>query len=259
MFEHISKSGNMLAKYHCPIYCEDKKGMSLNGTSVLLDIKGTKWIVTAGHVADKPDLYLPSAKDLVELRGKWYTSMHENGRRKEDKDDWAMMKLDPTYVTGLNSYQFFSGEEILFKEPNSKSFMYSYVGFPETRNRIKNKTFTPAPYSNLNELIDPGGYTALGFSSERHLGLMYDEKNTQTVEGVRGKFPDPFGMSGGGAWIWDINGKVLNGGLTVKPRLAGIITEKVGRDKIWMATKIQHILNCIESGQHRLINSQESN
>lgn len=240
------RSNSQLAKFHCPLYSELEGKKELIGTSVLINFEGSPCLLTAAHVADIDDLFIPVGNTVEKLSGVWLMSPIVT-QRKDDKDDWAIMALTQKYVDGLAEYSFLPSSEIFTAEPNHISFMYSYIGFPHTKNKTLGTVLKRRPYSNLNHLIKESGYASYSLDATKHLGLVYDLKRTIDESGKKIQAPDPHGMSGGGAWIWQISGRLLYGEVFVKPMLSGIIIEKSKDNKIWVATKVKHILEQLKN------------
>jgi hypothetical protein len=251
IIEKVHSAENTLVKNVCPIYCESPdRLLSHIGSGVLMQIGESKFILTAAHVLDhrsEGTLCMPGDAELVPINGVFRsTDIPDGGSREDDKVDVGFCRLDEQTVNSIASHSFLSVTEIVADEKPVFGRLYSFVGFPNTRNEVR-YNIRPAPFSFLNTPLTTDLYKHYILDSNIHIAVKYDKKRTVGPNHKPISFPDPHGLSGGGLWGWEILDRFKVGNPEVSPKLVGITTGCTKDKKAWFATKIGIALECVRA------------
>lgn len=247
----VHSNEKLLTKFVCPIYCESPTPrLSHIGSGVLLQIGESKFILTAAHVLDhrsEGTLCIPGDGLLIPINGTFRSTDIPKGRaREDDKVDIGFCRLDDQTVNAIASYSYLPATEIIADEKPVFGRLYSFIGYPNTRNEVRYK-IRPNPFSFLNTPLTIDLYSQYKLDTNIHIAVKYDKKRTVSANHKPISFPDPHGLSGGGLWAWEIRDRFKVGNPEVSPKLVGITTGYTTDKKAWFATKIGIALECVRT------------
>nr|WP_295924357.1 hypothetical protein [uncultured Dyadobacter sp.] len=217
-----------------------------NATSVLLELGGQYFVVTAGHVlASELNIgfalekkFYPLHKDLS------FHYFDSDEQTLNNKFDIGIVKIEMDTVTALKSsgFQFLNYRRINFGSSQSIDNWYLLLGYPA--NRIKynlaNQSFSCKSYSLLtHEVVD--WHEKLGLGREYKLVAKYQKR--KTVRSDNGELtigPVLEGLSGSGLWsrVDDVT------------KLTAIFTDWYREHNLLTATRISVVIEVIRQRYH---------
>jgi hypothetical protein len=122
-----------------PIYGSNDRGLAVHiGSCTLLDVGGTRLVLTAAHVIDDSEftnLYIAGGDKLVVLEADFMATTPPGGDRQKDRHDFAIAKLSPTTVTELGNVRYLSEPEILRRAMPTEGHCYVPLGYPSSKNK----------------------------------------------------------------------------------------------------------------------------
>jgi len=228
------KESRKLLKHISPIYRVDAAGNPEQfGTGVFLNVGDHYFLVTAAHVLDDNDdstLYIPGNKsgDLVILEGASFKSVADGGDRNDDRTDVGVVVLKSDLVDEIGRDSFLPVSMTDVDDIGKHGDIYIAMGYPAKKNEKVNlakKTFKRRPACYTANILPDAKLAEIGVHRGSHLLLGFKKRHSRDTTGRDITAPDPYGMSGGPLWRFDIY-------TDQKPasRLVGILIE--WRDEI---------------------------
>lgn len=223
----INRAAPFLLRYVTPLYIADEKGHPHLGASGTLLSAGIRhFIVTAAHSTDAleySELYAmgTASHRTVQLRGTMVTSVAPiNGGRKRDRIDIGVIEMTPEEVLEFDPKSFWPMESVDLNDSGKNGTTYLVAGYPSQINRsvdLTAGTLSPCAALHLTQIREPSPLQKLSLSSETHIFVRF-KKSKVFINGRKSTAPDPYGMSGGPLWRFDM-------GRPDPWKLVGIVTE----------------------------------
>jgi hypothetical protein len=233
-----------------PIYGATAKGEPDHiGSAVLLDLDGTKCLLTAAHVLDQnaeTSLYLGADQFALLTFNALVTALPEAGR-DADRADFAIARLMPADVANLSQASFITRADISVGASPSEGRSYTCLGFPNSKNktnRFKSSKVVPqlGIYSSIGR---PASHLPDIATQHDHVLVEY---NPQTSLDELGNMVSSISIRGfsGGAII-DL-GMTTPEGLSLRsePKLSALLIEMHPGKKVILGTRLNTILAAIE-------------
>lgn len=238
-----------------PIYWTAPAGIAeAVGSSLLLQVDGRRYLVTAAHVLDfnkDSTLYVAGNNALEKITGVAGVTKAPASGRSDDKYDFAFMELPKDFIERLGVDFFIDANEVAQNRgaPDGRCFMA--LGYPASRNKAKPISVTGThvrakawAYSATTH-TDTKVFDAIGVSPETHLLLKFGKKS-KVFTGETTSSINPQGASGGIlADLGRVDPQSLAPLTQLTPRLAGILIEHHAASKAILAVKIQAIIEAI--------------
>ncbi len=170
------------------------------GSCILLDLRGSKVLLTAAHVADwnaTTMLYVGGSSGTVPIETPFLKTDAPNGRRDDDVYDFAATKLSDTAVAQLGDGYITEGDILLY--PNIEpGHLYTALGYPNSKHKRLDRVKKSIPlhlfsYSSTSRLDDK---LATWGEGKHHLFLSY-QKHSRSEDGLKVASISPRGLSGG--------------------------------------------------------------
>ena len=239
------RAGRDAYKCTCHFLRADDYYPSPHGSGVFVKIKDAHFLFTAAHLVENlyTDIFIGTDKDIiVRMGGTWTMNQLEPGqKRKDDKLDIAILKLDDESVMYANKYYgFIDISEIGFNHTPTPLPLYTAVGFPASKSKLNKhkKSLVSKPFIFNTKPSSDELYAKLDCSDKINLIVDYDKQNlfdSSANKKIVG--PDPFGMSGGGLWF--VEAQIVNPDEKVSKKLVGILSEwPLKNRKVWICSKI---------------------
>src|SRR5580693_7776264 len=121
----------------CPIYAGSDRGRAnLIGTATLLDFGKARFLVTAAHVHDEfiennATLYAGTSGPLLELPQPFQSTVAPNGKRANDRLDFAFVRLPNLLADKIGKGRFFLPFGLIDVNDSFKPrARYMFTGFP---------------------------------------------------------------------------------------------------------------------------------
>jgi hypothetical protein len=219
--EHITDAIDALKTCVTPIFDIGKHDRpELKGSAVLIHIAGATFLCTAKHVIDKnaiSPLYIDGPNSTETLEGDFCCS---------PEHDLAVLKLTTSQIKCLQKYVPLPPERIASVLQASACKYAEFVGFPETKNRLRHRSHEISRHiQSIGGMIIAITHTRVRVAFDRKLNI--EHKTRQKVTS-----PDPHGMSGGAIFGVLINAALLQG--KSNPLLIGITTDlPTGRKEVF--------------------------
>jgi hypothetical protein len=223
------------------------------GSSVLLEIKGRKLLVTAAHVIDENErtsLYVGGADALVEIVLEFFGTGAPNGDRDRDHYDFAFAELPSEVVDALGPVKFIAANECRAQGAEDARRLFTVVGYPNSRNKPPYGPQTKVrgqiyQYSSTHR-FEPTLAARLGIPGHEHLFIDH-RKGAFDETGTRVNPIDPRGLSGGAILeSFDFNDRdLVKGRREPTPQLAGITIARYPETGTLLGTKIDTIIRAI--------------
>lgn len=223
------------------------------GSSVLLEVDGIRYIVTAAHVIDanrETTLYVGGNDELIPLIAEFKATEAPAGNRDHDHYDFAVATLPEAMLAGMDRLKFITPEEIVPQDIRGDRTYLTALGYPNTKNKpprpdevkVRAHLFS---YSDFNR-PSAGLADELGVSGEDHLFIRHG-KYSRDAAGNKASSVAPRGLSGGAIiHSGDFSDtEVLLGRVEAVPRLAGITIELHTSHHVLLGTQIHTILDAI--------------
>ncbi|MBO0614151.1 hypothetical protein [Thiothrix fructosivorans] len=248
---NAQKTLDGLAPYHCPIYIFDEKGVPQQiGTSVLIDVFGHKFLVSAAHVYDEThnrDLCITFRNKFIPLRGDIIES-NSNGNRGSDRIDLALLEVSEDFEAYLADYKAVSFDSIDYNHICSSLHDYMVVGFPASKNGLRYGTNSVKRkiYGYAGKMADAGVFDKMFISPMSHVIVNFRKNKLMSLDKNFVTFPDPYGISGGGIWL--IENISFNRRLKIRePKLVAIGIEWKKHHKCLLGVGVATIIEMLKT------------
>ncbi|MDW9381939.1 hypothetical protein [Chryseobacterium sp. JV558] len=215
-----------------------------HATGVLVKIDDCHFLFTAAHVSEdlQNEIVIGIEEKLtVKLGGEWtFNNLDKNQKRKDDKIDIAILKLDDESVDYIKrQYSFINQNQLGINHEIKNLPYYTAIGFPASKNRFNKYKgeLKSSPFIYNTVPADEKKYKDLNCKEYENLILTYEKKrviDNQTKRKITG--PDPYGISGGGVWF--VPTQLVNETDIVDKKLVSILTEWSSEKNIWISTRI---------------------
>lgn len=252
------------------IYAVNKRGFpDHEGSCILLDIYGSKILLTAAHVADvnidqNYTLCVTGEKELIQLDGmQFHLSPKVNGRRRDDHFDFAFALISPALEAQLGQ-GYVTERDIMYPNPHVDitGHLFTTIGYPNTKNKsvdplnfkIKTSVFPYSSTARSNKILKK----TAGHDGSHHIFIGYD-KFSRAQNGQKAFSIKPNGLSGG-ALIWSGNISdisVFSGAVNPPPKVAALIVEEWRQHKVLVSTRLWSIVEKAIIELNILIPAQE--
>ena len=218
-----------LLKYITAIYRVDAAGNPEQfGTGVFLNVGDQYFLVTAAHVLDDnkdSTLYIPSNQsgNLVILEGASFKSVADGEDRNNDRTDVGVVVLKSDLVDEIGRDSFLPAAMTDVDDIGKQGDIYIAMGYPAQKNGkvdLVKKNFKRRPASYTANILPDEKLAAIGVHRGSHLLLSFKKRHSRDTTGKDITAPDPYGMSGGPLWRFDIYT-----GQQPTSRLVGILIE----------------------------------
>jgi hypothetical protein len=236
-----------------PIFKDDKNNMKPEGSGVLLQISDQFFILTAAHVLDAGELYIPDQEGLVMLNGHKDSSDAPNGKRELDRVDVGYVHLQPEIVKHIKAPHCFLPVSLIdVNHISQEEQHYMFMGYPN--NAVKRKFGTKAFKSKLttftDKLASQNTYNGVAANQADHIVINFDSKKAKDSDENQITPPKMTGMSGGGVWCITKNDSIEG---IPDARLCAIgIEYHTKKHKCLVGTKIAHVLELIRKNYPQL-------
>lgn len=224
------------------------------GSCVLIEYQGTKYLVTAAHVIDNnavTSLYVTGEKSLVLITGTVLTTTAKDDKRKNDKNDFAVIPISDSVASELGNLTYLTDADWELGSPPANDRFGLALGFPNSRNKkVDNltKAISPEPFVYSSSLIlDASDNEKSNYQPDRHYLLDYSEKHSKDAQGKLVNSIAAKGVSGGGLFLICglTNPENLPIGSPCKGKLLGILIEYAKARKALVFTRITLVIEAI--------------
>jgi hypothetical protein len=238
-----------------PIYGIHRRGVAPIhiGSCVLLSLRETRFLVTAGHVTDRAKstrLQVAGTKELIPLSFDSGLTTNPGKPRDEDVYDFSVCALSAMMQRELGEVTYIAESDIYKAFPLGRNRLRMVIGYPTSKNRkgIDNPRMrvggTVWTYASL-PVEDADAASILGVPTGDHLLIEFDHKKSINPDGIGAHSINPAGASGGA--MFDL-GKPDDPEWLAKlaqceAKLAGILTEYRSRNKAIVATSMKPVLD----------------
>lgn len=234
-----------------PIYGASDRGEPDHiGSAVLLDVHGTKVLITAAHVIDNnsvTSLYVGGGAELELIEAEFSITVAPSAIRRLDRHDIAFCEL-PSYLIEKLGGTYIGLNDVAFHPPYEGGRLYTALGYPNSMNRVewstrKAKKIRPEmlQYTNPHRLDEEVAQNLPNGGAD-HIFLPYGQR-WRDEDGFMDNAKSPTGMSGG-AFIdcgKASNPEVVAGVNQPTQRLAGIGIEFL-KNRVIIATRMSVIV-----------------
>src|ERR1700722_10349387 len=169
----------------CPIYSGSDRGRAnLIGTGTLLDFGKARFLVTAAHVHDEyiennAALYIGFSGPLLELPQPFQVTVPPDGKRNNDKLDFAFVRLPDSLADQIAKGRFFLPFQLIDANDNlTPKADYMLTGFPASRHKAdyKNKKVKPLRYSFTGSTVSSARLLALSLYTDAHIAIEFERE-----------------------------------------------------------------------------------
>ena len=246
------------------------------GSGVLLQVGGTRFLVTAAHVSDEffcerwRQIFFGTldGDELIPVltvrycRSKKQTDLN----REDDPLDLAVLELRPDIADKLSAFMRFVTLSKLELDPDKlKDGRYLVLGYPEFRadKDVMDQTIVAQILPYFTGLYDMERDPVPNISAEVHLVLDVNRMDEAAGAGDRLDLDQTHGISGGGMWRILDEDQPIESLDWRRAKLAAIITDRsipevVGSVQFLRGTKIKRVINFIYEGWPELRPAIES-
>lgn len=206
--ELASRAAAKFASAVQPIYGANNRDDPVHiGSAVLLDVHGTKVMITAAHVIDNNScnrptrLYVGGGANLELIEAEFAISAAPDHLRQLDRYDIAFGAL-PSAMTEKLGGTYIGVADMARHAPYEQGRLYTAIGFPNTMNKVslperKDKRLHPELLSYSNSYrLDEEVARGLPNGGADHIVIPYGDK-WKDVDGSVQNAKKPIGMSGG--------------------------------------------------------------
>jgi hypothetical protein len=238
------------------IYCSTEQGTPDHiGTCILVQVKQTKYLLTAAHVIDNNEyssLYIGGETGLVLIEGNFVCTEKTDSGRENDYYDFAWLALSEELINRIGDVDFVSDDRFSSYSGATEGRLYLALGYPNSKNKKvnhQNRSVKPH-YLKYSSTVKPNSALCqkLGISGEQHYFLDYNSKHSKNSEGLIVNSVGPRGISGGALIDMGNISKpeqyIL--GMPCSGRLAGMLIENHKEHKAMLAVKLDFIIEKIE-------------
>lgn len=246
------------------------------GSGVLLQVEGTRFLVTAAHVTDEffcehwKQIFFgtPNEDDLLPVTTVRYCRSQKkiDPNREDDLLDLAVLELTADVADKLSEFMRFATLEDLELDPNKlNDGKYLVIGYPDFRAKKDemDQTIVAQNLPYFTGLCDVGHVPVSNISPTDHIFLEVNRLDQATGFGDRLNLDESQGISGGGMW------RVLDEDQPIESldwhhsKLVAIITDRsdpevMGQVQYLRGTKIKHVVGFIHHGWPELRAAIES-
>ncbi|OJW81750.1 MAG: hypothetical protein BGO69_14685 [Bacteroidetes bacterium 46-16] len=199
------------------------------GNGVLLDIEGTYYILSAGHlmnITDFPNLMIPGVNNSMTLcNGKLITS-HQNYGDKSQIDIAVFEFTNRQNKHLIGRYNFISPSDIGIEHRTVETSSYIIGGYP-LNNIIKalgQPMFTAEPLQVVTATVRNRTYKKFGFNPETHILVKLYGRIKPFLSSRKTRLKKLTGISGSGLWYVP-NWRDIDANGVPKHLLVGILTD----------------------------------
>lgn len=223
------------------------------GSGCLLWHRGSRYLVTAGHVVgEKPNdaKYVGATTELIELSDGFRFNTKPGPALAKDPFDVAISCLsrdtaDHMVERGLRflTASEFGDDPFPASTPIApRGERYAAIGYPETMwKRISNTSSRSDWIVYDSGVASPNQYAALGLTHAGNILMHFDRERVRTSTGVQ-KSRDLHGISGGAIFRMPM---LERRGNVPSPRLVGIVIEEDRLHRVLVGVRIERILGAI--------------
>lgn len=225
------------------------------GSCVLVEHAGTRYLITAAHVADwaeYTELYVAGMQSLEKIQRNFLATTKDAVRgRHGDQYDIAITEVTPELAATLGNVRYIVDAETAPAAALTAGRQFLALGYPNSKNdgfNNQEKTVELAlqPYYATAQTADELKKSIVAPSGD-HIYLPYDSKHSKNADGAKVNSIRPKGMSGGA--LFDIGGIAQPDNLAAdanyRGRLAGILIENPPGSGLMVATKIRTVLDAL--------------
>ncbi|MDH5179818.1 MAG: hypothetical protein OEZ39_04430 [Gammaproteobacteria bacterium] len=225
-----------------PLYSFDTRGHPfLIASPVPFKTDGLSFLITATHACFRNGIPLPlfvygekKLHALTDLRGAW-----DYMPGKNPDLDVAIIRLAADCADDLQAlYWFCTPDDVGTTRVKTLGVHYLIAGYPASRNKKKPVQYglpskaTALVTGDICSVHEVGGEDK---SDEFHFGIKFPYKQVDGCDGKKFVVPKPYGMSGGGVWLVEIDTIER---LSNTPYLVGIGIEYHKPAKSFVATRV---------------------
>lgn len=230
------------------------------GSCILVEMDGRRFVVTASHVLDAAPQHAlfvigTVGTEPLQIRGKLIqTALPAGGDRLLDKIDIGFWEVDAAAAQQLGKVRFLAEQEFSANRAAAVGRQYMAMGFPYSRNKgsIDNvlRTITPTVRTYTSEVIESTRLAKeLGVTGADHFFLDF-RKSSFYADGEKTNTFAPTGMSGGP--LVDLGSFVEVDNLEPGcpgARVAGVLLEWHKKHNAIVSIKVDHVRRAIEVGR----------
>ena len=233
----------------CPIFREHRGSMEQFGSSVLLDILGVNFLLTASHITDlneSSSLYIPGKKHLIPISG--YLAdmrMPTSGNRDDDRYDVAYYRLDHDCISEIHDeFAFLKADDCDLYDTTSDGDCYTIIGYPSRKSETVGQSTRTELISLTGEGVTDSRYGKSNRNIQHHLLIQYRRNRALHYRTFKKSLVClPEGMSGGGVFAW--HKELPNPKFVTQPKLVGIVTDYDQGNDVFIATRLNCFVRCI--------------
>lgn len=254
------KAVTLLGQAVRPIYRADDRGIpDHEGSCVLLELNGRKYMVTASHVMESgkiedSELYVGGENHFIKITGEYLRTPAPAGIQN-DPYDFAVWRLSDADVANLGDVAYVGSDNISRGQTSSEGHVYSIIGYPNTKNRSVDKSLRKASSRRWSYFSVPRDGTkaasTMGVSGNEHIFIGYD-KHSKDSTGKTVNSVSVRGVSGGA--VIDLgrlaDPQTLAPDAEFTPRLVAVFIEYHKSSQVTASTKLGVILEVLEQGGH---------
>lgn len=210
MAKRISFISDKLGSYVCPIlYYDEKKNLSVWGSSILLTVANKHFLITAKHVlasSSRIARYLWGSDGKIPLRQLIIGAIHHTGatldENEKDEIDLAYFELVDNAAKILREFSFLSVDDLDLNHFQPEITSYITIGYPTSQTKPKHKQpiLKQQAFAYITASESESVYQKLNKPHQLYLVLKFDENKTIGDSQFYQKPPSLHGMSGGGVW-----------------------------------------------------------
>jgi hypothetical protein len=227
---------------------ESGDGIVPAGSAVLVWHKGSRYLLTAAHVALLyPDYayYLGTATKWVEIGTFFRVPAHEKAR---DHFDFAFCRVSDSKASAFDGCEFLTAQQIaakdvpVFQSPYRSKYLA--LGYPLNRFKMNRatKTTTPKNLAYTGAIATPEQHRVAGFDPRTHVVMEYTPRAVVGPKGIQ-KSPKLVGLSGGGLFRLRSLESLHNAS---PPQLAGITIEQLPEKKLLVGVRLGIVFLAID-------------
>jgi len=178
------------------------------GSGWLLEHHNNVLLVTAAHVTDRVHenypIFVDSLNDrLVQVAGEIFASpTNDPSRRKDDKHDVAIVRLEPSAVAKLSDTPRLKIQNLDLTGESKYENGFIALGYPITKNKkaIDGSNIRPEIYCLHSMQADQSAYQALGVTDKDHIVIHFNKKAVFSSSQEKRAAPNLNGLSGTPIW-----------------------------------------------------------
>ena len=245
-----------------PIIVEDEAGVDQIGSSVLLSVSGSVFLLTAAHVTDGirgKTCLIPTRNGLEPIAG-WLSTLNISAgmSRDEDRLDIAYFRLDPEIVSRLPEDSVpLSRTDLRLTDIRRPMDAYTFAGFPYRKTKVRERSIESEMYSYTGLLGDERLYRSEGYDLQTNILVEYDREHSVDRYGKKLLPPLPHGISGGAIFAYPKDrSKWLSENKSLQ--LVGIAHTYNSTKNYMVGTSMGVYINCIGMNHPELLASEKT-